>query len=1175
MKLHNWVLVCGALPFFTFAVFGQTVPDSGMASNAKAPVELRKGMVVDAVKKNLEGDRAGLQPGDILLNWVRGDARGEVKSPFDLSQVEIEQAPRGAVTLQGLRGSEGRVWVLGQEKWGFDTRPNFPESLLAVYLEGQKLAAEGKLHEAAERWQMAARTANDAQLSLVASWFLFHAGEILADAGQQDEAGARYQEAIAQSAGSRPAVKTQILRAWAAKFQQKADWAKAEKYYQDAAEESEKLGASGLMFANILDDVGIAAWQRRDLATAEKSFSQAGEIQRRLAPGCLCLGKSLNGLGTLALIHGDLAKAEEFYSQALAIKETVSPGSFEVAASLSNLGVVAGMRGDLAKADEYYRQALNIQQKLAPGNSSVLAASLNNLGNVAFSRGDLVKAEEYYRQALAIQEKLAPESLDVAKALNNLGLVAESRGDFSKAEEYHRQALAIKEKLAPGSLDVAKSLGNLGTVTWDRGDLLKAEQYHHQALLLHQKLAAESLDIADDLNGLGRVAVSRGDLAQAEQYYLEAARLQEKLAPADRDFAVSLRELGNIARDRGDLAKAEEYYRHALAIAEKVAPESKEYAEMLAALAGIMLRQQKLDAAAPLFEKALNALEGQIRHLGGAEETRSGFRAQHASYYQDYIALLMRQKQPERALQVLERSRAQTLLEMLSEGHVDVHHGVDAALLEQERSLQADLSAKVDRRIQLRGKQHTEEQVAAVNNEIEFLLAQFNEVEGQIRTSSPSYAALTQPQSLSAKDIQQKLLDTGTVLLEYSLGQERSYVWVVTPESLASYELPKRAEIEGTARQVYEQLTARNRTIKGETKLQRKDRLAKAEAEYSETTAALGRMVLAPVAAQIKGKRLLIVSDGALQYIPFAVLPEPGALGPGKASSSKKLPSIVEHEIVSLPSASVLAVLRQQSIGRKEGTRAVAVLADPVFAKDDARVTTAVVARQPKGELEATPQAEEKSPAPWSTGRLTRSAADAGFERVYFPRLRFTRQEAAAIIEVTPAGQGMEALDFRASRSTATSPELSQYRVVHFATHGLLDSEHPELSGLVLSMVDERGTPQDGFLELKDIYNLNLPAELVVLSACETGLGKQIQGEGLVGLTRGFMYAGASRVLASLWKVDDVATAELMRRFYKAMEKDGMPPAAALRQAQIEMWKQKDWRSPYFWAAFQIQGEWK
>jgi CHAT domain-containing protein len=214
--------------------------------------------------------------------------------------------------------------------------------------------------------------------------------------------------------------------------------------------------------------------------------------------------------------------------------------------------------------------------------------------------------------------------------------------------------------------------------------------------------------------------------------------------------------------------------------------------------------------------------------------------------------------------------------------------------------------------------------------------------------------------------------------------------------------------------------------------------------------------------------------------------------------------------------------------------------------------------------------------SPARSSQLQQALRDVRISRdgLSVPRLLSSRQEAEAIIEAA-AGAGMRATDFKASLATATSPELGQYRIVHFATHGLLNSEHPELSGLVLSLVDEQGKPQNGFLGLHDIYNLNWPVDLVVLSACNTALGKEVRGEGLVGIVRGFMYAGAARVIASLWKVDDEATAELMKRFYQRMLQGGMSPAAALRAAQVDMWQQKRWHSPYFWAAFQLQGEYK
>ncbi|MCA1817752.1 MAG: CHAT domain-containing protein, partial [Acidobacteria bacterium] len=208
---------------------------------------------------------------------------------------------------------------------------------------------------------------------------------------------------------------------------------------------------------------------------------------------------------------------------------------------------------------------------------------------------------------------------------------------------------------------------------------------------------------------------------------------------------------------------------------------------------------------------------------------------------------------------------------------------------------------------------------------------------------------------------------------------------------------------------------------------------------------------------------------------------------------------------------------------------------------------------------------------------FVKSATESGMAGadLHIPRLPGTRKEADQILALVPATSSKQSFDFAANRAAVTGTDLSQYRYVHIATHGFLDSQHPELSGIVLSMVDEKGDPQDGFLRLHDVFNLKLPAELVVLSACQTGLGKEVKGEGLVGLTRGFMYAGAPRVMVSLWSVSDEGTAELMTRFYKGMLRDGLRPAAALRAAQVSMYGDKRFALPYFWAAFTLQGEWQ
>src|SRR5262249_42644834 len=462
----------------------------------------------------------------------------------------------------------------------------------------------------------------------------------------------------------------------------------------------------------------------------------------------------------------------------------------------------------------------------------------------------------------------------------------------------------------------------------------------------------------------------------------------------------------------------------------------------------------------------------------------------------------------------------------------------------------------------------------------------------QIREASPRYAALVRPQPLSATEAQQTL-DENTVLLEYALGEKQSWLWAVTRDSIDSHKLPPRAEINTAARNVYELLPA-GQPKKAPTEEERLKRIAEADAKLQAGAATLSRMLLGPISAQLqqewKGKRLAIVASGALEYVPFAVLPAPETERQGdgaterqgdratrrqgdRETSSRPVALIAEHEIVNLPSASALALIRKEGAGRRMPTKTLAALADPVFEASDPRLA-ATRKKASSNSLIASVRSTESAPFPSPlTSELARSARS--FHRDGFSRLIFSNEEAEFITGLAPKGSTLKATGFEASRQLAASGELGKYRIVHFATHGLINSEHPELSGLVLSLVDENGKPQDGFLRMSEIFNLEMPADLVVLSACQTALGKEVKGEGLVGLTRGFMHAGAQRVVASLWQVDDLATAELMKRFYSGMLKENLRPAAALREAQIEMSGSSRWSSPYYWAGFVIQGEWR
>jgi len=647
-------------------------------------------------------------------------------------------------------------------------------------------------------------------------------------------------------------------------------------------------------------------------------------------------------------------------------------------------------------------------------------------------------------------------------------------------------------------------------------------------------------------------------------------------------------------------------------------------------LAVLERKRGNLAEARSQLEAALKVVES-LRGKVTSHELRTSYFASERQRYDAYIDLLMqmhRQHHAEgiaaAALQASERARARTLLESLGESRADIRQGVEPGLLQQERSLGQSLSDRGDRRMRLLSGKPDEAALSALDKEISKLRTEYQELQAHIRATSPHYAALMQPQPSNLQEIQQQVLDDKSLLLEYALGDERSYLWAVTPTSMSSHELPGRAEIEKAARRVHELLTARQ-PKPGETAEQHQVRVTGADAKYWQEAAVLSQLLLGPVADQLGTKRLLIVAEGALQYLPFGALPAPQTQGgagtrtpmqcggqgakseegrtrgdvegqgeerraKGERAPSPQLgspaggegkdPLIVGHEIVNLPSASTLAALRREIRDRQPAGKAVAVLADPVFEADDPRVARNTAKAADTGMRRSSDTGKTRrriaaSPSPASD--LHRALRDVGVLRdgLSIPRLLSSKQEAEAIMALAPAGAAMMATGFRASRATATSPELGQYRVVHFATHGLLDSEHPELSGLVLSLVDEQGRPQDGFLRQHEIYNLNLPVDLVVLSACNTGLGKEILAEGLVGIVRGFMYAGAARVVASLWKVDDEATAELMKRFYQQMLQGGLTPAAALRAAQVDMRQQKRWRSPYFWAAFVLQGECK
>ncbi|MEH1824919.1 MAG: CHAT domain-containing protein [Nostoc sp.] len=854
-------------------------------------------------------------------------------------------------------------------------------------------------------------------------------------------------------------------------------------------------GRTIILFTSILlfSESNVAAARQYSVNIAQ--MTQANDATRAAAETAYQEGKQLYQQGTAESLVKAIAKFEQalqLYRQGNTLNGQ-KLRSLE-ADTLSYIAKIYSELGEKQKALSYYNQGLSLYRQM--GDKKSEGVSLNNIGSVYYFLGENQKALSYYNQSLLLHRLIGNKS-GIATTLNNVGKVYLELQENQKALSYFSQSLSLHQQ-AGDKRGIPTALNNIGIVYLNLGENQKALSYFSQSLSLYQQ-ATDKRGIPTALNNIGKVYSNLGEHQKALDYYNQCLPLYIQMGSKTGE-ARTLYNIASIQRDSGDFK-----------------------------------------ASLTQMERVIKIVED-LRTKIDSQELRTSYFATVQDYYEFYIDLLMQlhKQHPSQgynalALQTSERARARSLLELLTEANADIHQGVEPKLLSQEHNLQQQLDTLEKRRIQLLNVNHTEAEVQALEKEIEAVLEQYQQVQVQIRATSPRYAALTQPQPLSLTQIQQQVLDDNTLLLEYSLGEKRSYLWAVTNKSITSYELPKRADIEATVQKFRQEITTpylRN----------------------SPSIDTLSQIILAPVAQQLGKKRLAIASDGALQYVPFSALATPG--------SSSYEPLLLNHEIITLPSASTVAILRREHKERKSAApKTLVVLADPIFSSDDERL---------EGKVKVSPSSVPESNL--DSQALTRSAQDSD---VNFQRLRFTRQEAEQILSLVPVSDRKQAFDFTASRTTASSENLSQYRIIHFATHGILNSKHPELSGVVLSLFDNQGRPQNGFLRLHDIFNLNLQAELVVLSACKTGLGEEVKGEGLVGLTRGFMYAGSPRVVVSLWSVDDQATSELMKVFYKKMLQEKLKPAAALRIAQIEIWRTQKYAAPYYWAAFTLQGEWK
>lgn len=924
---------------------------------------------------------------------------------------------------------------------------------------------------------------------------------------------------------------------------------------QDISGQSWVLNEIGAVYRNLGNPRQALEPYESALKLRERATDQWGQAQ------------VLNNIGLTYSNMGYQHQTIEHYQRAVPLWQAAGDRGRE-AITLNNVGLLYTDLGDLSFALDNLQRALKVSREV--GDRKLEADVLNNIGRIYDTWADAQTAFRYYDDALKIFRELKlPEG--EALVLDNIGMAYAGLGDAERALEFFNRALAIhrqSERPEPRGLGI--TLTNIGYAHTIQGNHREALKYFDLALP-HNRKAENRRFIAFALVSKGLAHASLGETRAALESYRQALELQKEMQDR-RGQAITLDGMGQVYAATGSPAQALDNYNQALqhwiAIGDK-----QGQALTLYAVARVERDQRNLTAARDHIEEAISIVETLRYKMTGQQLRQTYFAGKHDLYA---LAVDVRMRlydvshlaaDMEAALSSHERARARNLLDLLAEAHADLTKGMSPEEAEKSRRLEQELNALAQSALRLRNSRSTED-AAAVENRLGKLTTEYDDLQAKIRAASPSYAELKRQQPLKASEIQQ-LLDADTVLLEYALAEGRSYLWAVTQTEVKSYPLPGQAEIEKAAAQFREAITAYEPPKQGESnesKLQYLTRLNKASVQTRQRALELGRMVLGPVSSQLGNKRLVIVADGTLQYIPFEALTVPGATGRTQAAADDGayVPLILEHEVVYQPSASALAFLR--GMPRARAVKTVAVVADPVFDSKDERVPASV---RGAGTAPA-------HPLPGDLSRALRDLGDMGDADFKLERLRHTASEADAITAAAEPGSWSKSVGFKARRAAVLTTDLSQFKIVHFATHGLLNAKNPELSGIVLSMVNERGQPEDGFLRLRDIYNLNLPVDLVVLSACRTGIGKLVRGEGLIGLTRGFMYAGTPRVVASLWRVDDEATAELMKRFYSHMLKDKMTAVAALRQARIEIMGAREvWREPYFWAGFVLQGDWK
>ena len=1043
------------------------------------------GLVVETVAPESAASRAGLMPGDRLFSWCRtadGEsgcaARGDLGTPFDWLDVQTEDVQVGGVAVAGVRGAENRRWSLLPTFQDLTVAPLLQGGLAEAYQTSRDREQAGDPASAAKEIERAAELADGNSCAGAALWLRFRAAQLHAKARRWSEADAGYESVLA---------KTRTLGAARMEIHLRMSW-------------SETLLLRG------------------EAARARQQLEKALELEERWHPEGLGVTSVLLRLGNVAERQDDLEEADRLYQRAYDLVLRLAPGSGGEAAATNNLAVSAGRRGDLAQAERYAARALAIREKLTPSGYAIVPVLLS-YGNILYARGDLAGAEAAFLRAKKILEKVQPEGAAMAKTLHDLGEIALQRGDHDAAEALFRRELALFEKIDPSGKLVRDGLLGLGAVALRRRQADKAEESWRRAFAISEKLNPEGPETALCLGGLAEAAKLRGQGAEAETLLRRALVIWQKINPEAVDTGSIHLKLGILFFEQGRTEAAESHLRTAIRIREKnrsLLPEAYQ------ALARLQARRGRLKEAAASYRAAVEALEAQRVRLGGSQESRWLYGSSLGNLYFEAAEHQVALARPQEAWRLIERGRARGFQELLAQRDLRFEGELPAELYAERRRLDTEYDQVQEALARWVPAQGTGK-IEALQNRLRDLRLEQAEVQERIRRSSPRVGALESftPLDLAAA---RSALDPGTVLLEYAVGPEKTWLFVIQSAGSAGPGLSV-LRIAAGEKALREEVESFRDLLR---------RPGSSRAAFQARARRLYDLLVSPAERRITGARRILVSpDGPLHTLPFAALMRGGRY-------------LVERKpIHSALSATIYAELeRSRPAHRDLRAERLTAFGAPLYPRS-------------ASDASASPDIQEALRRGWSLKPLPS-----------------TRQEVESIAALYPHPKVYLGREATEARAKALGPKS---RLIHFACHGLLDERFPLNSALALTLPEHPAEGQDnGLLQAWEIFeSMRLDADLVTLSACDTALGKEMGGEGLVGLTRAFQYAGARSVLASLWGVADYSTARFMKSFYGYL-RAGKPKDEALRAAQIDQIRKKGGSShPFFWAAFELSGDWR